>query len=75
MLTNKPNCKIITCSQIKTMKTKIKCKSQIAFNDMQQGFSYDDIIKPKIMYHMYIMSWHGFMACIRKQNQQPYEKT
>jgi len=25
---------------------------------MQQGFSYDDIIKPKIMYHMYIMdSW------------------
>jgi len=26
------------------------------------------------MYHMYIMSWHGFMACIRKQNQQPYEK-
>ena len=46
-------------SQIKTRKTKIKCKSQIAFNDIQHEFSYDDIIKLKIMYHMYIMSWHA----------------
>ena len=51
-------------------KTKIKCKSQIAFNDTQEGFSYDNIIKSKIMYHLHVMSWHGFMMCIRKQNQQ-----
>ena len=47
-------------SQIKIRKTKIKYKSQNAFNDTQQGFSYDDIIKQKIMYHRFIMSWiHG----------------